>query len=100
MSPDALSRISHDPGAFEAFYRAHVEAVQRFVARRIDDPYLAGERAVLELVALDELSVTQAAAVLGLRPVTARVRLHRARGALRRQLFDVLVALEGARRDA
>jgi RNA polymerase sigma-70 factor (ECF subfamily) len=47
-----------------------------------------GEREVLELVALDELSVTEAAAVLGLRPVTARVRLHRARGALRRQFFD------------
>jgi RNA polymerase sigma-70 factor (ECF subfamily) len=45
-----------------------------------------GERAVLELVALDELSVTEAASVLGLRPVAARVRLHRARTALRRQI--------------
>jgi RNA polymerase sigma-70 factor (ECF subfamily) len=178
MNPDELPRIAHDPQAFEAFYRAHVEEVQRFVARRVDDPYLAadltaevfvagidaaagyrrelgtptawlfgvarivvasehrraarerranarvqgrrlldeddvermqdridaavhsralfaavaqlpeGERAVLELVALDELSVTEAAAVLGVRPVTARVRLHRARGALRRQIFD------------
>ena len=177
MNPDELPRIAHDPQAFEAFYRAHVEGVQRFVARRVDDPYLAadltaevflagieaaagyrrelgnptawlfgvarivvasehrraarerranarvegrrlldddvermqaridaavhsralfaavaqlpeGERAVLELVALDDLSVTEAAAVLGVRPVTARVRLHRARGALRRQLFD------------
>jgi RNA polymerase sigma-70 factor (ECF subfamily) len=178
MNPDELPRIAHDPQAFEAFYRAHVEGVQRFVARRVDDPYLAadltaevflagidaaagyrrergspvawlfgvarivvaaehrraarerraharvegrrllgeddvermqeridaalhsralfaavarlpeGERAVLELVALDELSVTEAAAVLGLRPVTARVRLHRARGALRRHLCD------------
>jgi RNA polymerase sigma-70 factor (ECF subfamily) len=178
MNPDELPRIAHDPQAFEAFYRAHVEGVQRFIARRVDDPHLAadltaevflagidaaagyrpergsptawlfgvarivvagehrraarerranarvegrrllceddlermqrridaashsralfaavaqlpdGERAVLELVALDDLSVTEAAAVLGLRPVTARVRLHRARGALRRQLFD------------
>jgi RNA polymerase sigma factor (sigma-70 family) len=178
MNAGELSRIGHDPGAFEAFYRDHVEAVQRFVARRVADPHLAadltadiflaavdaaagyrpergapaawlfgvarnvvaserrraarerdahariegrrlleqddvvriqeridaaaqarelfaaiaelpdGERAVLELVALDDLSVTEAAAVLGLRPVTARVRLHRARGALRRQLFD------------
>jgi RNA polymerase sigma-70 factor (ECF subfamily) len=177
MTPDALSRISHDPAAFEAFYRAHVESVQRFVARRVADPHLAadltaeiflaaidaaggyradrgrpeawlfgvarnvvaaehrraarerranarvegrrflgeddvermqqridaaararelyaalaelpdGERAVLELVALDDLTVTEAAA-LGVRPVTARVRLHRARGALRRQIFD------------
>jgi RNA polymerase sigma factor (sigma-70 family) len=176
MKPTELSRIAYDPEAFEAFYRAHVEEVQRFVARRVDDPYLAadltaevflagidaaagyrrdrgspgawlfgiarnviaaehrrsarerranarvrgrrllgeddvermqeridaasqsrallaalaelpeGERAVLELVALDELSVSEAAAALAVRPVTARVRLHRARRALRRQL--------------
>ena len=47
-----------------------------------------GERAVLELVALDELSVTEAASALGLRPVTARVRLHRARTALRRYMSN------------
>jgi RNA polymerase sigma-70 factor (ECF subfamily) len=47
-----------------------------------------GERAVLELVALDELSVAGAAAALGIRPVAARVRLHRARAALRRQLTE------------
>lgn len=178
MDPDTLQRIAHDPDAFEAFYRQHAEAVQRFVARRVADPHRAadltadvflaaiesadgyrpgrgspvawlfgvarvvvaaehrratrerranarvdgrrllddddvermqeridaaaharalfdalarlpdGERAVLELVALDELSVRDAAAVLGIRPVTARVRLHRARGALRRQVFD------------
>ncbi len=172
-----LRRIAHDPATFETFYRANVQQVERFVARRVADPYLAadltadvfvaaidaapgyrpdrgtpgawlfgvarnvvaseyrragreraayarvggrqllapddvermqeridaaarsrelfaavarlpdGERAVLELVTLDELSVTEAAAVLGLRPVTARVRLHRARGALRRQLL-------------
>lgn len=178
MDADTLPLIAHDPAVFEAFYRAHVEAVQRFVARRVADPHRAadltaevflaaiesadsyradrgspvawlfgvarivvsaehrraareqranarvdgrrllgeddvermqeridaaasaralfaavarlpdGERAVLELVALDELSVAEAAAVLGIRPVTARVRLHRARGVLRRQLFD------------
>jgi len=44
----------------------------------------ASERAVLELVALDELTVAQAAAALGIRAVTARVRLHRAR----RQMGD------------
>jgi RNA polymerase sigma factor (sigma-70 family) len=48
----------------------------------------AGERAVLELVALDELSVGEAASALGLRPVTARVRLHRARNGLRRQIAN------------
>jgi RNA polymerase sigma-70 factor (ECF subfamily) len=40
------------------------------------------------LVALDELTVTEAAAVLGVRPVTARVRLHRARTAIRQQLAN------------
>ena len=38
-----------------------------------------GERAVLELVALDGLDAGEAARVLGIRPGTARVRLHRAR---------------------
>ncbi|WP_019356584.1 RNA polymerase sigma factor [Streptomyces sp. AA1529] len=42
-----------------------------------------GERAVLELVAVDQLTVSEAAASLGIRQVTARVRLHRARRALR-----------------
>jgi RNA polymerase sigma factor (sigma-70 family) len=44
------------------------------------------ERAVLELVAIDELSVVEAAAAAGVRPVTARVRLHRARRKLRAEL--------------
>ncbi|MFD3621557.1 RNA polymerase sigma factor [Streptomyces sp. NPDC058676] len=47
-----------------------------------------GERAVMELVAVDQLTVTEAAAVLGIRQVTARVRLHRARRrCARRQTF-------------
>jgi RNA polymerase sigma-70 factor (ECF subfamily) len=41
-----------------------------------------GERAVLELVSVDGLTVTEAAAALNIRQVTARVRLHRARQAL------------------
>lgn len=179
MSPDELPRIGHDPAAFAAFYGEHVEAVQRFVVRRVADPHLAadltaeiflavvdaapsyrsgrgtptawlfgiarhvvaaehrragrerraharvegrrllepddvarmqeridaaararelhaaldalgeGERAVFELVALDDLSPAEAAAALGIRAVTARVRLHRARTSLRAHLtFD------------
>src|SRR5579862_5659388 len=177
MTPEELRRLAQDRAIFRAFYGEHVEAVQRFVARRVDDPDLAAdltaevflaaaqaagryrgegpprawlfgiarvvvagelrrgalerhalrriegsrlldgddvariqeridaaarsralyaalrrlsdaERAVFELVAIDELSVTDAARVLGLRPVTARVRLHRARAALRRELSD------------
>ena len=148
-----LRRIGRDPTAFEAFYRDNVEAVQRFIARRVDDPHLAADltadvflavieasdtyrpsrgtpvawlygvarnvvadrhrqqarelrlvtrvagralqesrrlyaalstlpeddRALIELVALDGLSVADAAQVLGVKPGTARVRLHRAR---------------------
>jgi RNA polymerase sigma factor (sigma-70 family) len=177
MNPDELPRIAQDPQAFESFYRAHVERVRRFVARRIADPYLAadvtadvfmasidaapgyrrdrgtptgwlfgvarivvaaeyrrasresranarlegrrlladdddiermqeridaasgsralfaavaqlpeGERAVLELVALDGLSVGEAGRALGIGAVAARVRLHRARRRLRSRL--------------
>jgi RNA polymerase sigma factor (sigma-70 family) len=165
--------IASDPDAFERFYREHVDSVQRFVARRVDEPYLAAdltadvfvaaiesagsyrrsrgepvawlfgiarnvvaghrrrgarelraaagfegrdlvdeedlaalharidaesaarslyrelgristaERAVLELVAIDGLSVTEAAHALGINPVAARVRYHRARRSLR-----------------
>lgn len=44
------------------------------------------ERAVLELVAIDELSLAEAAVAAGVRPVTARVRLHRARRKLQAEL--------------
>jgi RNA polymerase sigma factor (sigma-70 family) len=172
----AFPEIASDPDAFERFYSEHVEAVQRFVARRVDDPYLAAdltadvfvaaiesassyrrsrgepvawlfgiarnvvarerrrsakelrattrvrgrelvdeddlvasqeridaestaralheemahlsdaERAVLELVALDGLTVGEAARALGIGPVAARVRLHRARRLLQDRL--------------
>lgn len=41
-----------------------------------------GQRALLELMTVDGLSVPEAAAALGISNVTARVRLHRARRAL------------------
>ncbi len=50
------------------------------------------ERAVLELVAIDGLPVKDAAAALGIRPGTARVRLHRARRAARDALESPVVA--------
>jgi len=167
-----LTRIGHEPDAFEAFYRDHLEQVQRFIARRVDDPHLAADltadvfvaavdaahtyrpergpviawlygvgrnaiaaevrrrsrelratrrisgqrlldpvslarieeridaeresrrlhralaelgdddRMLLELVALDGLSVADAARSLGVKPATARVRLHRSRARL------------------
>jgi RNA polymerase sigma-70 factor, ECF subfamily len=171
-----VARIGRDPDAFEAFYREHVDAVERFVARRVRDAHLVadlttdvflaaidsahryrprraepiawlygvarnvvaaefrrserercatkrvagrslvddddlarleeridaesrarglhdamarlpdGERAVLELVAVDGLAVGEAAQALGIRAVAARVRLHRARRWLQEQL--------------
>ncbi|MFD0885645.1 RNA polymerase sigma factor [Streptosporangium algeriense] len=165
--------IATDHAAFEAFYRRHVDAVTRFLARRVDDPHTVadmvaevfmavldsahtyraeqgteiawlygvarnrvsterrrsfkewrlasrmsgrrpldsddiakleeridaeqparrlftamaglpkGERAVLELVVIDQLTVTEAAVALGIRPGAAKVRLHRARRRLR-----------------
>lgn len=47
------------------------------------------ERAVLELVAIDELTVAEAAAAVGVRAGTARVRLYRARRKLRAELEAV-----------
>ncbi len=166
---DPLDRIAREPDALEAFYRDHVEEVQRFVARRVGDPHVAADltadiflaavdsaarydpgrgpvvawlygvgrnaiagearrrarelhatrrieghrlldgasftrieeridaerssrrmyraiaelpeadRALLEMVALDGLSVADAARALGVKPGTARVRLHRSR---------------------
>ncbi len=168
-SPPEIGRIATDPDAFEEFYREHLESVQRCVARRVADPFLAADltaevflaaidsvasyrpdrgmpgawlagvarnviagefrrqardrevvrrlsgrrlldadalahieeridaeretrrlydalaslpprdRALLELVAVDGLTVTEAAGVLGVKPGTARVRLHRSR---------------------
>src|ERR1700712_4244343 len=54
MRPAELPSIAHDPPAFEAFYRAHVEAIQRFIVRRVDDPHLAADlTAEVFLAALD-----------------------------------------------
>jgi RNA polymerase sigma-70 factor, ECF subfamily len=50
-----------------------------------------GERAVLELVSVDGLTVAEAASALGIRPVTARVRLLRARRTLRSALLQLAV---------
>ncbi|WP_278257392.1 sigma-70 family RNA polymerase sigma factor [Nocardioides convexus] len=41
--PGDVHRIGGDPDAFEAFYREHLDTVQRFVARRVADPYLAAD---------------------------------------------------------
>jgi RNA polymerase sigma factor (sigma-70 family) len=176
---DPLDRIGREPDALEAFYRDHVEAVQRFVARRVTDPHLAADltadvflaavdgaatydsgrgpvvawlygvgrnaiasearrrarelhavrriegrrlldgaalarieerldaeresrrlhraiaelpeadRALVELVSLDGVSIADAARVLGVKPATARVRLHRSRTRVTARLHEM-----------
>ena len=41
--PGAFARIGHDPDAFASFYREHVTAVPRFVARRVTDPHTVAD---------------------------------------------------------
>jgi RNA polymerase sigma-70 factor (ECF subfamily) len=69
LDPDALGRIEERIDAereTRRLYAALAELNER-------------DRALLELVAVDGLSVSDAAAVLGVKPATARVRLHRGR---------------------
>jgi RNA polymerase sigma factor (sigma-70 family) len=69
LDPDSQARIEERIDA-EQQTRALYNAIAQLPGR---------DRALLELVAVDGLSVSDAAAVLGVKPATARVRLHRAR---------------------
>jgi DNA-directed RNA polymerase specialized sigma24 family protein len=57
--------------------RLDAEAAGRELYTAMDD-LPSGERAVLELVALDDLTVAGAARVLHITLFTAKIRLHRA----------------------
>jgi RNA polymerase sigma factor (sigma-70 family) len=63
------------------------------------DQLTEAERTVLELVAIDELTVAEAAAAAGVRPVTARVRLHRARRKLRAELDEAAIPPNASKED-
>ncbi|HEY3775779.1 MAG TPA: sigma-70 family RNA polymerase sigma factor [Solirubrobacteraceae bacterium] len=69
LDPDDIARIDQRLAAQQQSRRLYA-AMRRLAA---------SERAVLELVALDDLSIGEAAQALGIRSVTARVRYHRAR---------------------
>ncbi|MER5996931.1 RNA polymerase sigma factor [Nonomuraea angiospora] len=58
------------------------EPARRALSAMADLP--EGERALIELVVIDQLTVTEAAQALDIRVGTARVRLHRARRTLRK----------------
>jgi RNA polymerase sigma factor (sigma-70 family) len=80
LDADALSRIEE---------RIDAEREARNVFAAIAD-LPRRDRAVLELVAVDGLSIGDAAQALGLPPGTARVRLHRARKRLNQLLSPTL----------
>ncbi|MCX5332509.1 MULTISPECIES: RNA polymerase sigma factor [unclassified Streptomyces] len=73
LEPDDIARLEDKLDA-ESPGRRALAALERLPA---------GERAVLELVAVDQLTVAEAATALGISQVAARVRLHRARKSLR-----------------
>jgi len=75
---DAENSSSWDAPAIEP-----VETVGAALAQMRDS-----DRELLLLIAWDGLSPTQAAGVLGVAPVTVRVRLHRARNRLRLALLE------------
>jgi RNA polymerase sigma-70 factor (ECF subfamily) len=79
------SALLDEGGAAEIDARIDAAAEQRRLYEAMER-LSETERAVLELVAIDELSLAEAAAAAGVRPVTARVRLHRARRKLRAEL--------------
>jgi len=65
--------------------RIHAETQTRTLLASINR-LPPSERAVLELVAVDELTIAEVAKVLSIKRSAARVRLHRARKCLRAQL--------------
>lgn len=75
LEPDDIARLEDKLDA-ESPGRRALAALERLPA---------GERAVLELVAVDQLTVAEAAAALDITKVAARVRLHRARKSLREE---------------
>ncbi|MFL6060785.1 MAG: RNA polymerase sigma factor [Marmoricola sp.] len=76
LDPDSLARIEERIDA-EREARKLYAALATLPER---------DRALVELVALDGLSVAEAAAVLGVKPGTARVRLHRSRARVQSHL--------------
>jgi RNA polymerase sigma-70 factor (ECF subfamily) len=80
LDPDSFARIEDQIDA-ERDARTLFSALAALPRR---------ERELMELVALDGLSVTEAAAVLGVKPGTARVRLHRGRARLHKQVTPLV----------
>lgn len=84
LDEDSTTRIAQIIDA-ERLTRLLYESIAELPAR---------DRALLELVAVDGLTITDAATVLGIKPGTARVRLHRSRQRAQ-QLFSALAMRRG-----
>jgi RNA polymerase sigma-70 factor (ECF subfamily) len=86
----ALARLSGralvEPDDYADLERAIDAAAQARGLYEAMDTLPGGERAVLELVALEQFTIREVAVTLGIRPGTARVRLARARRRLRERL--------------
>jgi RNA polymerase sigma-70 factor (ECF subfamily) len=78
LDEDAVSRIEERIAA-ERYTRALYAGLALLPAR---------DRALMELVAVDGVPVGEAAAQLGMKPGTARVRLHRSRARLQQHLDE------------
>ena len=76
LDEDAVARIEERIAA-EASTRALYAGLDQLTGR---------DRTLMELVAVDGIPVTEAAAQLGMKPGTARVRLHRCRARLQQHL--------------
>ena len=81
LDPDSQTRIEERIDA-ERAARTIYQALQNIPER---------DRALLELVAVDGLAISEAAAALNIPPSTARVRLHRARAKVRLRLPALVV---------
>lgn len=100
---DHHRRVARETAALHRFHGRELldeESIDRIIDRiasQRDAQYLlealrslpAPQREVIELVAVDQLSLTEAARVLDIRDGTARVRYHRARRALRTQAANI-----------
>jgi RNA polymerase sigma-70 factor (ECF subfamily) len=83
------AQVGVDPGAMLAR-----EQIRRLLERAIDE-LPEGFRLVFVMREIEECSVEETAAALGLRPQTVKTRLHRARRLLRASLQDTLASMLG-----
>jgi RNA polymerase sigma-70 factor (ECF subfamily) len=83
-----LPRSSHDGGPEAAAARTEARRLLESAVDRLPDPF----RVVFVMREIEEMSVEETAAHLGLLPETVRTRLHRARRLLRQTLVETFAS--------